>query len=284
MITASPFPLTPTLSLKGEGVMQGSPMPKFAANLTMLFNEVPFLDRFERAAKAGFSAVEFLFPYAYDAGELRRRLDDNDLQLVLHNLPAGDWDAGERGIACHPGRTEEFRAGVAKAIDYARVLGVGQLNCLAGKMPAGVDDDTLRQTFVDNLRYAAAELGQAGLKLLIEPINSFDIPGFYLNRTVQALNILDEVGADNAYVQYDLYHAQRMEGELAGTLQKYLARIGHVQLADNPGRNEPGSGEINYAFLFAHLDRIGYAGWVGCEYKPAAGTEAGLGWRQRLVA
>lgn len=258
-------------------------MPRFAANLTMLFNELPFLDRFERAAKAGFEAVEFLFPYAYPAEEIRQRLEANRLQLVLHNLPAGDWDAGERGIACHPDRVSEFRDGVATAIGYAKALGVGQLNCLAGKAPADVADDVLRQTFVDNLRFAAAELKKAGLKLLIEPINTFDIPGFYLNRTTQAVSILVEVGADNAFVQYDIYHAQRMEGELAATMQKYLPRIGHIQLADNPGRNEPGTGEINYTFLFAHLDRIGYEGWIGCEYKPATTTEAGLDWRQRLA-
>lgn len=258
-------------------------MPRFAANLTMLFNELPFLDRFERAAKAGFEAVEFLFPYAYPAEEIRQRLEANRLQLVLHNLPAGDWDAGERGIACHPDRVSEFRDGVAKALVYAKALGVGQLNCLAGKAPAGVADELLRSTFVENLRFAAAELKTAGLRLLIEPINTFDIPGFYLNRTVQAVSILDEVGADNAFVQYDIYHAQRMEGELAATMQKYLPRIGHIQLADNPGRNEPGTGEINYPFLFAHLDRIGYEGWIGCEYKPATTTEAGLDWRQRLA-
>ncbi len=258
-------------------------MPRFAANLTMLFTEVPFLDRFERAAKAEFTAVEFLFPYAFEAGEIRQRLDANGLELVLHNLPAGDWDAGERGIACHPDRIAEFRDGVGKGIDYAKKLGVGQLNCLAGKTPAGVADAILRKTFVDNLRYAAGELKKAGLRLLIEPINTFDIPGFYLNHTEQAIAILDEVGADNAFVQYDIYHAQRMEGELAATMQKNLARIGHIQLADNPGRNEPGSGEINYRFVFAHLDRIGYKGWIGCEYKPAAGTEAGLGWRRALA-
>ncbi len=258
-------------------------MPKFAANLSMLFDEVPFLDRFERAAKAGFQAVEFLFPYAHAAQEIRQRLDANGLELVLHNLPAGDWDAGERGIACHPERVGEFREGVARAVAYATALGVGQLNCLAGKAPPGADEATLHETFVANLRHAAAELDKAGLKLLIEPINTYDIPGFHLNRTAQALAILDEVGADNAFLQYDLYHAQRMEGELAATLQKHLPRIAHVQLADNPGRNEPGSGEINYAFLFAHLDRIGYAGWVGCEYKPATTTEAGLGWRERLT-
>lgn len=258
-------------------------MPKFAANLTMLFTEHAFLDRFEAAAKAGFKAVEFLFPYAWTAEQIKQRLDANGLTLVLHNLPAGDWDAGERGIACHPDRVNEFRDGVGKAIAYAKVLGLGQLNCLVGKAPAGVPEDLLRQTVVENLRFAAAELKKAGLRLLIEPINTFDIPGFYLSRTVQAIEILDEVGADNAFVQYDIYHAQRMEGELANTAQKHLARIGHMQLADNPGRNEPGTGEIHFAFLFAHLDRIGYDGWIGCEYKPAATTEAGLGWIKTLA-
>lgn len=259
-------------------------MPKFAANLSMLFTEVDFLDRFERAAKAGFEAVEFLFPYAFEAKDIKQRLDQHKLRLVLHNLPAGNWDAGERGIACHPDRSAEFRDGVGKAITYAKALGVPQLNCLAGKAPQGAAPEQIRETFVANLRYAATELNNAGLNLLIEPINTFDIPGFYLNTTTQAISILDEVAAGNAYVQYDIYHAQRMEGELAATAQKHLARIGHIQLADNPGRNEPGSGEINYAFLFAHLDRIGYAGWIGCEYKPAAGTEAGLAWRDRLTA
>ena len=253
-------------------------MPRFAANLTMLFTEHPFLDRFEHAAKAGFKAVEFLFPYAFNADDIAQRLKTHNLKLVLHNLPAGDWDAGERGIACHLDRTDEFREGVAKAIRYATALGVEQLNCLAGKAPAGVGPDVLRKTFVENLRFAAAEFKKAGLRLLIEPINTFDIPGFYLNRTVQAIDILDEVGADNAFVQYDIYHAQRTEGELAGTMEKHLKRIGHIQLADNPGRNEPGTGEINYPFLFAHIDRIGYAGWIGCEYKPATTTQAGLGW------
>ena len=258
-------------------------MPKFAANLSMLFTEVPFLDRFECAAKAGFAAVEFLFPYAFSAEDIKQRLHANGLKLVLHNLPAGDWEAGERGIACLPDRVDEFHEGVVKAIAYATTLGVPQLNCLAGKAPIGADDAVLRKTFVTNLKFAAAELHKAGLRLLIEPINSYDIPGFYLNRTARALAILDEVGAANAFVQYDIYHAQRMEGELAATMQKHLARIGHIQLADNPGRNEPGTGEINYPFLFAHLDRIGYSGWIGCEYKPAISTEAGLGWRQRLV-
>ena len=253
-------------------------MPKFAANLTMLFTEVPFLDRFEKAAKAGFKAVEFLFPYPYAASELKQRLQDNGLTLVLHNLPAGDWDKGERGIACHPNRVDEFKAGVAKALEYATALKVTQVNCLAGKAPEGVSEKDLRRTFVSNLRLAASELGKAGIKSLIEPINTFDIPGFYLKHTAQALSIIDEVGSDNLYVQYDAYHMQRMEGELASTIAKNLKRIAHIQIADNPGRNEPGTGEINHDFLFAHLDKIGYAGWIGCEYKPATTTDAGLGW------
>jgi hydroxypyruvate isomerase len=253
-------------------------MPRFAANLSMLFTEVPFLDRFDRAARAGFGSVEFLFPYAHTPGEVAAKLKGNRLSLVLHNLPAGDWEAGERGIACLPDRVDEFRAGVAKAIEYATALGAPQLNCLAGKIPLGASDELLRKTFVANLKFAAAELKQAGLKLLIEPINTYDIPGFYLNRTAQAISIMDEVGADNLLLQYDVYHAQRSEGELAATMEKHLARIGHIQVADNPGRNEPGTGEIHYPFLFAHLDRIGYQGFVGCEYKPRSGTEAGLAW------
>ena len=258
-------------------------MPQFAANLTMLFNEVSFMERFEAAAKAGFKHVEFLFPYAFPAADIKARLDDNGLSLVLHNLPAGDWDAGERGIACHPDRVEEFRSGVAKAIEYAKVLGVKQVNCLVGKVPAGADEKAVHQTMVENLRFAAGELKNAGLRLLIEPINTFDIPGFALNRTEQALALIDEVGSDNLFVQYDIYHAQRMEGELGATLEKNLARIGHIQLADNPGRNEPGTGEINYPFLFKLIDRIGYTGTIGCEYKPAGATEAGLGWREKLA-
>ncbi len=258
-------------------------MPAYAANLTMLFTELPFLERFAAAAQANFKAVEFLFPYDYAVEDIQQRLQVNGLKLVLHNLPAGNWDAGERGIACLPDRMEEFRTGVATAIRYAKALGVPQLNCLAGKTPTGFDSGVVRQTLVDNLRHAAAELKAAGLRLLIEPINTYDIPGFYLNKTQQALDLLDEVDADNAFLQYDIYHAQRMEGELAATITQYLARIGHIQLADNPGRHEPGSGEINYTWLLKHLDVIGYQGWIGCEYKPATTTLAGLGWRKQFV-
>ena len=257
-------------------------MPQFAANLTMLFNESPFMERFEKAANSGFQAVEFLFPYAFPAQEIKQKLDKYQLQLVLHNLPAGDWDAGERGIACLPDRVAEFQTGVEKAIEYAKALGVKQLNCLAGKIPANVDSALVQETFISNLRYAAAELKKANIKLLIEPINTFDIPGFYLSKTQQAIDILNEVGSDNLYIQYDIYHAQRMEGELCRTLETNLSKIAHIQLADNPGRNEPGTGEINYAHLFQFIDSIGYKGWIGCEYKPASNTEAGLGWIKAL--
>ena len=258
-------------------------MPRLAANLTMLFTEFPFLDRFERAARAGFRGVEFLFPYGLQARDIRARLEQFDLQLVLHNLPAGDWDAGERGIACHPDRSAEFRAGVERAIEYAAALGAPQLNCLVGKAPAGIPDDVSRAALVENLYHAAQRLKTEGIRLLIEPINAYDIPGFWLQRTDQALALMDEVGGDNLFLQYDIYHAQRSEGELAETLRKHLRRIGHVQIADNPGRNEPGTGEINFPFLFGHLDRLGYAGWIGCEYRPAVATEIGLDWIRRLA-
>jgi hydroxypyruvate isomerase len=258
-------------------------MPRFAANLTMLFTELPFMERFEAAAKAGFKAVEYLFPYAYDKKELTAALRANGLQQVLHNLPAGNWDGGERGIGCHPDRVSEFREGVGMAIDYATALGCPKLNCLLGKLPAGVSPEQARKTTVENLRFAARELQSAGIMLLIEPINHFDIPGFFLTRTDQALSIIDEVGSTNLLLQYDIYHAQRMEGELAATITKNMARIGHIQLADNPGRGEPGTGEINYAWLFKHIDAAGYAGWIGCEYKPKSDTVNGLGWRTALT-
>jgi len=258
-------------------------MPRFAANLTMLFNELPFLDRFEAAYEAGFKGVEYLFPYAFEKEALAERLQQYGLTQVLHNLPAGDWDKGERGIAVLPGREAEFREGVARAIDYAKALNCRQVNCLVGIAPAGIDAGTLRRTVIENLRYAATQLKQAGIKLLIEPINTYDIPGFYLNTTAQALDLIESVGADNLFVQYDVYHAQRTEGELAKTVERNLARIAHIQVADNPGRNEPGTGEINYPFLFKYLDRIGYDGWIGCEYKPAADTRAGLDWIAKLA-
>jgi hydroxypyruvate isomerase len=255
-------------------------MPRFAANLSMMFNEVPFLERFERAKRAGFDAVEFLFPYAHPLPELKAVLAKTGIQVVLHNMPAGNWDAGDRGMACDPARVNEFREGVGLAIEYAKGLASPNLHCMAGKAPAGVDHGKLHETFVANLRHAAAETKKAGLGLLIEPINVYDIPGYFINYSREGLAIIDEVGADNLKLQYDIYHMQRMEGELAATMAKNLARIGHIQIADNPGRNEPGSGEINYPFLFKHLDKIGYQGFIGCEYKPAGVTEEGLGWYQ----
>jgi hydroxypyruvate isomerase len=257
-------------------------MPRFAANLSMLFTEQDFLSRFAAAAKAGFTGVEYLFPYDYELADLKAQLDAHGLTQVLFNLPAGDWAKGERGIACHPDRVDEFRAGVDRAIAYAQVLGNTQINCLAGITPTGVDDGLVRKTLVNNLAYAADRLSGAGIRLIMEAINTRDIPGFYLNTTAQALEIQEQVGSSNLGLQYDIYHMQVMEGDLARTLTTHLAQIDHVQLADNPGRHEPGTGEINYRFLFEHLDRIGYQGWVGCEYKPLTTTEAGLGWMKQL--
>jgi hydroxypyruvate isomerase len=253
-------------------------MPRFAANLTMMYNEVGFLDRFAAAARSGFTGVEYLFPYPFDKGELAERLQQHGLTQVLHNLPAGDWGAGERGIACLPDRVGEFQDGVLKAIEYAQALGCKQVNCLAGISPGGVDPHAVRATFVSNLKLAADQLKEAGIRLLIEPINTRDIPNFYLCHTQQGLDIMDEVGSDNIALQYDIYHMQVMEGNLARTIESNLARIGHIQLADNPGRHEPGTGEINYPFLFGLIDKLGYSGWVGCEYAPLATTEDGLDW------
>jgi hydroxypyruvate isomerase len=253
-------------------------MPRFNANLTMLFNEVDFLDRFAAARRCGFTGVEYLFPYPYPKEQLVERLGVNGLTQVLHNLPAGDWAKGERGIACLPDRVGEFQQGVGTAIEYARALKCGQLNCLAGIAPAGANGDAVRATFVSNLKFAAAQLQTAGIRLLIEPCNTQDIPGFYLNHSRQALDIIDEVGSDNLFLQYDVYHMQIMEGNLALTIERNLSRIRHIQVADNPGRHEPGTGEINYAFLFAFLDRVGYSGWIGCEYRPAHATREGLDW------
>ncbi|HEX8478869.1 MAG TPA: hydroxypyruvate isomerase [Telluria sp.] len=251
---------------------------KLAANLTMLFTEADFLDRFALAAQAGFKGVECLFPYAYPAAAIAERLDAHRLELVLHNLPAGDWAGGERGIACHPARRAEFEDGLALAIDYAQALGVKQLNCLAGIAPRGVALEDAHATLVANLALAARRLKEHGIALLIEPINTLDIPGFFLHGTRQAEDIIRATGADNLFLQYDIYHMQRMEGELAATIAANLPLIRHIQLADNPGRNEPGTGEINYRWLLAHLDAIGYTGWIGCEYKPRTSTAAGLGW------
>jgi hydroxypyruvate isomerase len=253
-------------------------MPKFAANLTMLYNEVDFMDRFKAAASNGFKGVEYLFPYAYPKEKLAEALQRNGLTQVLHNLPAGDWAAGERGIACLPDRVGEFQDGVGRTIEYAQALGCKQVNCLIGLTPDGVAADKVRRTVVDNLKFAAGKLKQAGIRLLTEPINTRDIPRFYLCGTQQAIDIMDEVGSDNLWLQYDIYHMQIMEGDLAPTIERHFKRIAHFQLADNPGRHEPGTGEINYPFLYGFIDGLGYDGWIGAEYKPKAKTADGIGW------
>jgi len=255
-------------------------MPQFCANLTMLFNEVEFLDRFEKAAKAGFKGVEYLFPYAWKKEQLVEKLSAHGLVQVLHNLPAGDWNAGERGIACIPGREAEFQEGVGKASEYAKALKCPQVNCLVGLTPKSAPADKVRQTLVANLRFAAAALAKEGIRLLVEALNDKDIPGFYLVRTADVLALIQEVGHSNVFVQYDVYHMQIMEVNLTKTIQSNLDKIAHIQIADNPGRNEPGTGEINFNNLFKSIDAAGYKGWIGCEYKPAEKTEDGLGWIQ----
>lgn len=258
-------------------------MPQFAANVSTMFNELPFIERFGAARAAGFDAVEFLFPYAFEPDEILARLDRFNLKLVLFNMPPGDWAQGERGMACDPRRIGEFQDSVGLALEYAEELGVPQLHCMAGKQHAAVTPERARETFIDNLRFAASACQQRGLRLLIEPLNRFDAPGYFLNGSRQATDIIADTGAPNLFLQYDIYHMQRMEGELANTLRATLPMIGHIQLADVPGRHEPGTGEINFPFLLKHLDDIGYAGWVGCEYTPLGDTVAGLAWRTGRV-
>ena len=259
-------------------------MPKFAANLSMLFTEAPFLDRFALAREAGFDAVEFLFPYAYEAEQISERLRRHKLQLVLHNLPPGDWAGGDRGMACDPRRMDEFRDSVRLGLEYATELQVPQVHCMAGKLPPGLSADRARETLIENLRYTADQFAPHGINVVIEPINSYDIPGYYLNYSQQALDIIGECARDNLFLQYDIYHMQRMEGELSNTIRANLTMISHMQLADTPGRHEPGTGEINYRHLFALIDELGYDGWIGCEYNPRSSTMDGLGWRAALAA
>ncbi len=253
-------------------------MPKFAANLTMLWNEHDFLDRFAKAADAGFKGVEYLFPYDYPKEELAERLQKHGLTQALHNLPGGKWANGERGIAVLPDRVGEFQDSVGLAIDYAKALGTKTLNVLAGITPKDVPAEKVHETLVGNLKFAAAELKKAGIPLVVEAINTRDIPGFHLNTSAQTLAVLDEVGADDIFFQYDIYHMQIMEGDLAPTIRANIGRIKHIQLADNPGRGEPGTGEINYPFIYKVIDEAGYEGWIGAEYKPKAGTDDGMGW------
>jgi len=256
-------------------------MPRFAANLSMMFNEVPFLERFAAAASCGFQAVEFLFPYEFPPEAIAEKLAVHKLENVLFNMPPGNSAAGERGMACLPGREEEFRAGVDKALAYAGQLGTQRLHAMAGIAPAGADRATLRATFVTNLRYAAAKLAPRGITLLIEPINNRDIPGYFINKQAESYALCTEIGAPNLKMQMDLYHMQIMEGDLAMKLRQYAAHCGHIQIAGPPDRHEPDTGEVNYEYLFGVLDEIGYEGWIGCEYRPLGKTVDGLGWFQR---
>lgn len=254
-------------------------MPLLAANLSLLFPQLPFLDRFAAAASAGFRYVEFQFPYGFgSAAQVAGCARDAGVEVVLHNLPAGDAAKGDRGIACQPARASEFREGVERAIEYARAAGCPRLNVLAGVSPEGVPRELLFETLAANLRYAAAKLQAAGLTLLTEPANPRTIPGFFLNTSEQGIAVIDAAGADNLMLQYDMFHMQIVEGDLAHTIERLLPRIGHMQLADVPGRHEPGSGEINFDFLLPHIDRLGYRGWIGCEYNPKGDTVEGLAW------
>jgi hydroxypyruvate isomerase len=253
-------------------------MPKFSANLSMLFPERPFLERFPVAAAAGFGAVEYSQPYDYPAEQLADLLHKHKLQQCLFNMPAGNWAAGERGIACLPDRVGEFQDAVGKAVHYANVLQCPLVNCLSGLKPASVPHDKAQATFVANLRFAAAELKKIGVVLLTEPINFYDMPGFFINTSAQGIAAIDAAGGDNMKLQYDIYHMQRMEGELAETITRLMPRIGHFQIAGNPKRTEPDKGEINYPFLLQLIDRLGYKGWIGAEYKPVPRTEDGLVW------
>lgn len=253
-------------------------MLSFSANLSMLFTEVDFLERFARAADAGFRAVECQFPYRYEKDALAEQIQRHQLAQVLHNLPAGDWSMGDRGIACLPDRVAEFQEGLGRAIDYATALGCTRLNCLAGVAPAGADRERLHETFVGNLRFAARELNERGITLLIEPLNSRDTPGFFLRTSRQAVEIIEEVGSHNLRLQFDVYHTHIMEGDVVGSLEHALKYIAHVQIADDPGRHEPGTGSIDFGSVFRALDRASYRGWIGCEYVPSTTTEEGLSW------
>jgi hydroxypyruvate isomerase len=255
-------------------------MPRFSANLNFLFTEVPFLDRFAAAARAGFAAVEFPDPYSYPREEIAARLREHQLACVLFNMPMGDRDQGERGIACLPDRAAEFRDGVARAIDHARALGCPRINCMAGRLPAGADPALARATLVTNARFAARELARAGLTLCLEALSTLECPGFFLTGTQQAVDVVRDVGESNVRLQYDCYHMHVMEGDVPAALTRLLPIIGHIQFADAPGRHEPGTGELRYDEIFALLDRLGYDGWVGAEYSPSRPTPLTLGWKR----
>ncbi|TWG83348.1 hydroxypyruvate isomerase [Cupriavidus gilardii J11] len=253
-------------------------MPRFAANLSMLYNEHGFLDRFAAAASDGFRAVEYLFPYEFPAADLKARLERHGLQQALFNAPPGDWSAGERGIASLPGREDEFRRGINMALDYARVLGNDKVHVMAGLRAAGVDPAAQREVYLRNLDYAARTANAEGVTIVIEPINPRDMPGYFLNRQDEAHAICRETGAPNLKVLFDCYHCQIVEGDLAMTLKRDIGGIAHIQIAGVPARQEPDTGEVHYPYLFDLIDELGYQGWIGCEYRPKAGTTAGLGW------
>jgi len=258
-------------------------MISFSANVSMLFTEVGFLDRFAAAARAGFRAVECQFPYPFERDQLAEQLQRHGLALVLHNLPAGDWAKGDRGIACLPERVGEFQDSVGRAIEYATALKCPRLNCLSGLAPSDAAHDKLRDTFIDNLRFAARHVKGAGITLLVEPLNTRDSPGFFLRHARQAIEIIEEVGADNLRLQFDLYHMHIMEGDLVAGIRESGRHIAHVQIADDPGRHEPGTGTIDFASAFGALKSIGYRDWVGCEYAPSTTTENSLGWLSKIT-
>jgi hydroxypyruvate isomerase len=253
-------------------------MPRFAANLSMMYGEYDFLDRFDAAARDGFEAVEFLFPYEFAPEAIAARLRNFGLRQVLFNLFPGDWHGGERGMACHPGREAEFMSSLDRALPYARATGCRQLHVMAGRRVEGVTDREAHETYVRNLRWAARHASDEGLSLLIEPINPRDMPGYFLNRQQQAHDVVAEVGASNLRVQMDFYHCQIVESDLVRRLERHIAGVGHIQIAGVPDRHEPDHGEISYPFIFERLDALGYDGWIGCEYRPRGGTSEGLGW------
>jgi len=253
-------------------------MPRFAANLSMLYPQHDFLDRFAAAAADGFEAVEYLFPYDFTAAEIKQRLVDNKLTQALFNAPPGDWAKGERGIASLPGREEEFRAGIQQALEYAAVLGNDRIHVMAGLLPSEDLRAQHHAVYIENLRYAAQEAAKAGITVLIEPINTRDMPGFFLNRQDQGQAVCKEVGADNLKVQFDFYHCQIVEGDVISKLRRDFSGVGHIQIAGVPDRHEPNLGEMNYPWLFAEIDRLGYTGWIGCEYRPKGDTSEGLQW------
>ena len=256
-------------------------MPRFCANLSMMFNEVPFLDRFAAASKAGFQAVEYLFPYEHPAAELRKRLDDNGLRQVLFNMPPGDWGGGERGMASLPGRVADFRDSVKRALDYAGALGCDLMHCMAGIVPSGVARDTAASVYAANLAWATEQAHPRGVKIVIEPINQRDMPGYFLASQAQGAAVVAAIGGDRLGLQFDLYHCQISEGDITKRMELHMPVIAHMQIADVPARNEPGTGEIGWDYVFRRIDELGFKGWIGCEYRPAGETVAGLTWRRR---